>query len=83
MMNPRKEWILHAAKQMYECWKPSYLFLATPKGFFFDKASVIVEKDGIISPFNHAQISEDLQTKYLKLLNKFIIPSERSSEEEG
>ncbi len=78
MMNPEVEWILRDAKEMYNSWKPSYLFLATPKGFFFDKAKTIIEKDGIISPFIHPKISEELQSKYLSLLNEFIVFEKKS-----
>ncbi len=79
MKHPRTEWILRDAKRMYESWKPSYLFLATPEGFFFDKASTIVEKGGIVSPLNHPQIPKDLQAKYIALLNEFIDPIKQSN----
>jgi hypothetical protein len=74
MMHPRTEWILRDARMMFESWKPSYLFLATPQGFFFDQAKVIVENGGVISPFRHSQISQELQDKYLALLNECIVP---------
>lgn len=73
-MNPDPKEICRTAKRMAECWKPSYLFLMTPTGFFFDKASVIVENDGKIDPLKHAKISTELQEKYIKLLNEFIVP---------
>ncbi len=73
MMNPKVEWVLRDAKKMFESWKPSYLFLATPDGFFFDKASKIVENNGVMTPFVHAKVSKELQDKYLKLLNEFIV----------
>jgi hypothetical protein len=69
--NPR--WILLDAERMYESWKPSYLFLATPEGFFFDKAKDIVDKKGEITAFEHPQISKDLQNTYIEILNKFIV----------
>jgi hypothetical protein len=72
MKNPRVEWILRDARRMYESWKPSYLFLATPNGFFFDKASKIVEREGIIDKFSHPEISIELQENYTRLLNEFI-----------
>ncbi len=75
MMNPREEWILRDAQRMFESWKPSYLFLATPKGFFFDKASTIIEKNGEMTPLKHPKIPKDLQEKYTQLLNKYIVPS--------
>jgi hypothetical protein len=45
MKNPKTEWILRDAVRIYESWKPSYLFLATPSGFFFDKASAIIDHE--------------------------------------
>ncbi|MFA6007020.1 MAG: hypothetical protein WC784_00020 [Candidatus Shapirobacteria bacterium] len=77
LMRPSTSTILTDAKRMYESWRPSYLFLATPEGFFFDKASDIVKKEGIISPFIHPQIPAELQSKYTKLLNEFIFPIEQ------
>jgi len=44
-------------------------------GFFFDRASLIVKNEGIISPFSHPQISSELQSKYTQLLNEFIVPN--------
>lgn len=75
MMNPKEEWILRDATRMFESWKPSYLFLATPKGFFFDKASTIVENRGLISPLSHPHIPPELQARYISLLNEFIVPN--------
>jgi hypothetical protein len=53
MRNPKTRWILRDAKRMFELWKSSYLFLATPKGFFFGKASTIVERGGVMDKFSH------------------------------
>lgn len=75
LMNPRAEWIFRDAQRMYESWKPSYLFLATPEGFFFDRAKTIVERKGAISPLNHPQIPKELQAKYVALLNELIVPN--------
>lgn len=75
MMDPRPEWILKDAKRMYKSWKPSRLFVATPNGFLFDKASVIIKNEGKISPLKHSQIPQELQDKYTVLLNEFICPN--------
>lgn len=72
MMHPKPVYILDAAKRMFESWKPSYLFLATPKGFFMDRASNIIKNKGDIKPLGFEKISKQLQTKYIKLLNEFI-----------
>lgn len=72
---------LKSAIKMHESWKPSCLFLATPNGFFFDKVSTIVENKGVMAPLDRSQISEDLQKKYVSLLNQFIVPTEEVSGE--
>lgn len=82
MMNPSADWILADAKRMHQSWKPSYLFLSTPKGFYFDKASVVVQKGGVISALNLPKISKELQEKYTKLLNEFIVPNAQVGKEE-
>lgn len=64
--------ILILANKMYESWKPSHLFLATPTGFYFDKVSDIIDKKGKIQKLTHPQINDALQNRYLKLLNEFI-----------
>ena len=74
MKHPETKWILRDAVRMFNSWKPSYLFLATPNGFFFDKASTIVEHEGVVEKLHHPDISNDLQEKYTKLLNEFISP---------
>lgn len=78
--NPKE--ILLQAKRMYETWKPSVLFIATPKGFFFDKVSEIVKNNGEIKRLNHPQISDELQQNYTELLNEFINKDKQSFDEE-
>jgi hypothetical protein len=75
MMNPETKWTLPDAERMYKSWKPSYLFLITPNGFYFDKACTIVENKGVVSPLNLPEVSKSLQDKYIKILNEFIIPT--------
>ena len=81
MMNPETRWTLPDAERMYKSWKPSYLFLITPNGFYFDKASTIVENNGVVSPLNHPDIPKPLQDKYIKILNEFILPNKQLNEE--
>jgi len=82
MMRPKADWILRDAKRMYESWKPAYLFLATPNGFFFDKAATIFERNGEIAPLDHSNFSKELQDKYIKILNEFIVSNIAPSENE-
>jgi hypothetical protein len=59
------------AKRMQDSWDPSYLFLATPERFYFNSAKTIIEKDGVMEPLEHPNVSEELQEKYLDILNRF------------
>ena len=59
------------SNKMLDSWNPSYLFLATPEGFFFDSAEVIIKNKGKIEPLNHPHLPDKLQAKYLELLNTF------------
>ncbi|MGI6340907.1 MAG: hypothetical protein ACOX0B_01715 [Minisyncoccales bacterium] len=81
MMRPTVEKIIAASKRMFESWKPSYLFLATPEGFFFDKANDILEKEGIISPIDNPKIPKELQDKYREILNEFIVQNSKLNED--
>lgn len=51
-------------------WDPSWLFLATPEGFFFAPCRTIV-KNGSISSLAPTWVNENLQKEYLNLLNEF------------
>ncbi len=64
--------ILQIAKRMLESWKPSYLFLVSPAGFYFGKVTEIVKQKGKIDRLTHPNIPPKLQEKYIKLLNEFI-----------
>lgn len=66
------KFVLEAAERMYTSWKPSYLFIATPTGFFFGKVADIVQNGGVIAPLQHPMITADLQTRYLGVLNEFL-----------
>lgn len=64
--------VLSDALRMYSSWKPSYLFIATPEGFYFGKVEDIVKDDGVIKPLSHPNISKELTDKYLILMNEFL-----------
>jgi len=67
----KAEYILEYANKMHQSWNPSYLFVATLDGFYFDEINEIIKNKGIISCLKHPQISEDLQKEYLKILQDF------------
>lgn len=62
--------ILDIAKRMSNAWNPSYIFLASKTGFYFDSIHNIIENKGEIKPLHHKDIPPVLQKKYLDLLNK-------------
>lgn len=66
------EGVFQDAKRMYQSWKPSYLFIATPEGFYCDKVSRIVENNGKIASLVHPDLPMSLQEKYIGLLNTFL-----------
>ena len=63
--------ILQTAERMHKSWNPSYLFIASKDGFYFDEITNIINKDGNISPLHESQISTSLQEKYLQLVKEF------------
>lgn len=67
--------ILECAKKMHASWNPSYLFVASLDGFYFDEVNKIVMNNGHITPLTHPQISNELQQKYLKILVDFENPN--------
>ena len=77
MTNKTSAKVKQAASRMIKSWDPSYLFIATPKGFFFDPAEKIIKEKGKISPLNHKNFSNALQKKYVDLMNEFILRAKR------
>lgn len=63
--------ILKYAKRMSKSWNPSYLFVATLDGFYFDKIDKIIINKGRVEKLYHPQISDALQKEYLKILTDF------------
>lgn len=72
MHNMTREKVLDAASKMINSWDPSFLFIVTPKSFYFESVRSIVEREGQIEPFGYDAVPRELQDKYLKLLNTFI-----------
>lgn len=59
------------AKRMSKSWNPSYLFICTLEGFYFDEINKIIKRQGKIEPLNNQQIPKSLQEKYLQILRDF------------
>ena len=64
-------YVLRDAKRMHKSWNPSYLFIATLEGFYFDEINKIISNNGAITPLDHPQVSQELQANYLKILKDF------------
>jgi len=65
------EYVYRYAHRMAESWNPSFLFMATQEGFFFDEVSKIIENKGVITALSHPQIPPEVQEEYLKILRDF------------
>lgn len=64
--------ILAIVEEKLKAWKISFLFLITPKGFFYGSCSDIKRCGGKIAPLDTYYISTKLQDKYLKILRQSI-----------
>lgn len=63
--------VLDCAKKMHASWNPSFLFIASLDGFYFDEINTIIEDNGKISPLEHPQIPTEMQSEYLQILRDF------------
>lgn len=61
--------VLECAKKMHASWNPSFLFIATLGGFYFDEIENIINGNGYIKPFD--AVPAELQEKYLQILKDF------------
>ena len=64
------EEIIKTAKRQIERWDPSELFVATKEDFYLDDCDAII-KNGNIAKLGSGAVSEELQCKYLKLIQRF------------
>lgn len=64
-------YVFKDAKRMSESWNPSYLFIATLDGFYFDEIDKIIKNNGEISQLEHPQITKEIQARYLQILKDF------------
>jgi hypothetical protein len=70
--NPTPEELLKIAEDIKDRWNSIWVFLATPKGFYFDSCTEIIKNKGEIGTLHDSWVSADIQQKYLELLNEFI-----------
>ncbi|MFA5360241.1 MAG: hypothetical protein WC349_04775 [Patescibacteria group bacterium] len=64
-------YVFENAERMSKSWNPSYLFIATLDGFYFDEINKIINNKGEISRLKNSHIPEDLQKQYLQILKDF------------
>lgn len=65
-----KQQLKEIATETLKSWNPSWLFIASPKGFFMSPCSS-VSNNGSISPLGENWVDKNIQDEYLKLLMKF------------
>lgn len=53
-------------------WDPSYVFLVTQQGFYFDNCTQIRAENGLIKSLSESWIRMDLQHKYLDLVHDYV-----------
>ena len=71
MRNLNLAYVLRDAKRMSGSWNPSYLFVATLDGFYFDSIDMIIKNNGAIQALEHPQIPKAVQDKYLQIIIDF------------
>ena len=59
------------AQKTVNKWEHSFMFIATPDGFFYEPCNTIIRNNGEIGELYDSHISKELQIKYLYLLNEF------------
>lgn len=64
--------VLKTAQKIHDRWKLAWLFVATPTGFYFESCSKILDITDI-TPLSTTWVSDDLQKKYLEVMNKFKV----------
>jgi hypothetical protein len=68
---PDSKEIIGIAQRTNSLQDPSFLFVASPKGFYFDLCSRILNSSGLMDELPGRWIKNDIQDKYLKLMNEF------------
>ena len=60
-------------EDILKVWNPSYLFVASPDGFFFEPCNTISQNDGKIGELYSNWATKEKQADYLKILKEFEI----------
>ncbi|MDE1945866.1 MAG: hypothetical protein KGH93_01550 [Patescibacteria group bacterium] len=65
--------IKETAENILKVWNPSYLFVASPDGFFFEPCNTILQNGGKIGELYSNWATKEKQSEYLKILKEFEI----------
>ena len=65
------ERILKYAERMSQSWNPSYLFVATLNGFYFNEINKVISENGNMDKLENSQITDEIQSQYLQILKDF------------
>jgi hypothetical protein len=69
--NPQNEENMKMAKALLKRWDPSFLFVASPEGFYFEPCNTIATSGGKMGPLFTKWATAEIQSEYLKLLREF------------
>ncbi len=58
-------------EETLKVWNPSWLFVASPEGFFFAPCNTVLNKNGKIYSLSENWVKKSVQKEYLNLLNEF------------
>lgn len=62
---------IEMAQALLKRWDPSYLFIASPTGFYFGPCNTIVTNNGDVGRLYSKWATQDAQDAYLNLLKEF------------
>jgi len=63
----------NVAQETLKTWNPSWLFIASPDGFFFEPCHTVVANNGVMGRLYEKWVKLPVQHDYLKLLNEFEV----------
>ncbi len=66
-----REELKEIARVMLKKWNPSWLFVTSPDGFFFEPCHTIVNNEGRIGSLYSTWVNKRIQNEYLNLLREF------------
>lgn len=69
--NPLPHDLLDIARRMEKTWNPSFLFVASLKGFFFGSVENVINSKGIMNILEADEVPVEIQTRYLEVLREF------------